>query len=85
MIFQKFPKANTLGLIHKIFLGRVEKSKYVKSLKGKHILVESLKAGPAHVDGEPLEADKLVDVRIQAKSLRLLLPNTLTQQKLDSL
>ena len=41
--------------------------------------------GYAQVDGEPFHAGKRISVNIKEKSLNLLLPNTLTEEKIKSL
>ncbi len=85
IVVRKFPLVKVGLLVSQMFRGRFPDSNYVTVFKAKHIQIHRETAGPVQVDGEPLEAGTDITVRILEKSLHLLLPNTLTPEKIQSL
>lgn len=85
MVFRKFPLVKVGLIVSKMFRGKFPDSNYVTVFRAKEIEIEREAPGAVQVDGEPLEADTQIKIRIMEKSLHLLLPNTLTPEKIQSL
>jgi diacylglycerol kinase family enzyme len=75
-----FPK-----LVMALVLGENYRPKDIERYVCKTGKITRSKAGDAQVDGEHILESQTIEVKIQEKSLRLLLPNTLTQDKIDTL
>ena len=85
MIIRKFPILKAGLLLQKLFSGKFQNSRYVEGFQAKEILISRAQAGPAQIDGEPIQAGKEITVSLQAQSLNLLLPGTLTPEKIQSI
>ncbi|MEZ4776812.1 MAG: YegS/Rv2252/BmrU family lipid kinase [Bacteroidia bacterium] len=85
IIIHKFPLLMAGLIVGKLFSGQFQDSKYVEVYKARSIDIVRREAGPAQIDGEPVEAGSEISVKIVDKSLHVLLPNTLTDKKIDSL
>jgi len=85
IIVKHFPLIGAGGLIGRLFNGQIYNSRYVEVRQGKHIRIVRQAPGSAQVDGEPFEAGKEISIRVKEKSLNLLVPNTLTYKKIQSL
>ncbi|MDX2246796.1 MAG: YegS/Rv2252/BmrU family lipid kinase [Bacteroidia bacterium] len=85
IIIHKFPLLKAGLIVGKLFSGQFQDSRYVEIYKARTIEITRANAGPAQIDGEPVEAGRNISIRIVDKSLNVLLPNTLTEKKIDSL
>ncbi|MEL6652040.1 MAG: YegS/Rv2252/BmrU family lipid kinase [Bacteroidota bacterium] len=85
LVVRKFPLVKAPAIVSKMFNGRFQNSNYVKVFQAKNILIEPNKSGFAQVDGEPFEQDGPMEIKMLEKSLQILLPSTLTEQKIQSL
>ncbi|MEZ4827173.1 MAG: YegS/Rv2252/BmrU family lipid kinase [Bacteroidia bacterium] len=85
IVVHKFPLLKAGLIVGKLFSGQLRDSRYVEVFKGRHIFISRAHAGPAQIDGEPIDAAAEIEVQIVDKSLNVLLPNTLTEKKIISL
>jgi diacylglycerol kinase (ATP) len=85
LVVHKFPLVKVGLIVSKMFRGRFPDSNYASVFQAKEIDIFRQEAGPAQVDGEPFEAKPNLSIRILERSLHLLLPNTLTPEKIQSL
>lgn len=85
VVIKSFPMIKTANIISKLFRGQVNRSKHIDFYQGKSIRIEREQPGKAQMDGEPFDAPSLIDIHIKEHSLNLLLPNTLTVEKIASL
>lgn len=85
VVIKSFPIIKTANIISKLFRGQVNRSRHIDFYQGKKIRIERENAGKAQMDGEPFDAPACIDIEIQEHSLNLLLPNTLTVEKIESL
>lgn len=85
LVVRKFPLVKAALIISKMFGGRLQDSNYVKVFRAKNIQIKRAEAGYAQVDGEPFETGTDISIKIQENSLNILLPSTLTDQKIQSL
>lgn len=85
LVVRKFPLVKTALIVSKMFGGRFQDSNYVKVFRAKNIAISRAEAGYAQVDGEPFEAGTDISIRMLENSLKVLLPSTLTEKKIQSL
>lgn len=85
LVVRRFPLIKAGMMVGKMFSGRFQRSRYVEVFRMRHLRIERAAAGPAQIDGEPIEAGATIEVSVQPGSLSLLLPSTLTEQKIQSL
>jgi len=85
VVIKSFPMIKAANLVSKLFRGQVNRSKHIDLYQGKQIRIERSQAGKAQMDGEPFDAPSIIDIQIKEHSLNLLLPNTLTVEKIASL
>jgi diacylglycerol kinase (ATP) len=68
---------NLLGLAAlapSLFLGNIDQSRHVVRLRGSHFTIQRAAPGLIHTDGETHEAGATVTVRVNPRSLRVLVP-----------
>ncbi|WNJ20848.1 diacylglycerol kinase family protein [Pontibacter sp. G13] len=85
LVVHKFPLIKVGFIVGMLFGGSLEQSKYVEVFRAKKIHIHRERDGMAQVDGEPFPSNREIDVEIKANSLNLLLPGTLTPEKVDAL
>ncbi|MEO0469462.1 MAG: diacylglycerol kinase family protein [Bacteroidota bacterium] len=85
IVVKKFPLIKAGLMVRRMVRGDLPDSRYVEVFRAKKVVIHREKAGTAQVDGEPFECDRRIEVVVQEKSLNLLLPNTLTPAKIQSL
>lgn len=61
-------------MLMRLFNGTLHKSRSVKVLQGRNLVIRRPEAGPVHLDGEPMEMDAELRVRVVPLSLRVFLP-----------
>ncbi len=61
-------------MLVRLFNGTLHKSRSVKILQGRNVVIRRPQPGPVHLDGEPFEMDAELRVRVVPLSLRVLLP-----------
>jgi YegS/Rv2252/BmrU family lipid kinase len=61
-------------LVPSLFLGNIDKSRNVTRLRGTSFIIEREQPGIVHTDGETHEAGASVSVRVNPRSLRVLVP-----------
>jgi YegS/Rv2252/BmrU family lipid kinase len=62
----------------KLFTGHLSKSDYYEFYQAKQIEVIRPEPAPIHVDGEPLDGDKIINVKILPKALSVIIPQKTT-------
>ena len=63
----------------RLFNGTLNQSKRVRVIEGREIVIRRAAAGPAHLDGEPVELPAELRIRVLPMSLRLLVPSASTK------
>jgi diacylglycerol kinase (ATP) len=71
-IIKPFPLWRFPEMAIRMFTKTADGSKYVKIIRGKHIIVKRDKPGPMHLDGEPRIAGTNVEINIAPASLKIL-------------
>lgn len=72
-------------LVSRMFNGTLSGSKNVTTFQGKSVTIQRKQKGNIQIDGEPLTAGSLIEAQINPQSLHLLLPNTLTKDRINQL
>jgi len=72
VVMRPFPWYMSAVLGFQLFTKRLHKSRYVKIYKCKNVVLERTEAGCAHFDGEPVVADKRIEVSITPLALNVL-------------
>lgn len=62
------------ALVPRLFLGNVDRSPHVLRLTGPHFVVERRQPGLIHTDGETHETGARVEIVVQPRSLRIVIP-----------
>lgn len=70
----RFPLWRTLGMALRLLCGRIDSSRYVSSLRTRHITISRKAQGVAHVDGEPFDMQPLLEAECHHQALHVLMP-----------
>lgn len=74
VIVDRVPAITAPWMLMRLFNGTVHRARGVKVLRGKSITIRRTAAGPAHLDGEPLLMPAELRVRVNPRSLKVLVP-----------
>jgi len=85
LILHHFPLLDVAPLTHKMLMGDLARSRYVEAFEAKHVVVETSDTVNGHIDGEFMPCSPATTIRILPASLNLLLPASLTPEKVDCL
>jgi len=75
---KKVPFSQAIGFGIKMFSGNIDKSSFVEMRKGQKMNIEFSSPMPYHIDGEPLPPSSSFNIVIQPSSLRMLIPDGLS-------
>jgi len=70
-ILKRFPFFAVAGLAWKLFNNTMDRSKHLETLRGKNISVIQ-KQNTAHLDGEPIEAGREINISVNPLSLKII-------------
>lgn len=68
-----------------LFIRKVQTSPRVTTIRCQRVRILQAQASPAHVDGEHISVGKEIEVEILPKAISLLLPKTLTKEKIANI
>jgi len=71
-IMKEFPKIEAGQLAVKLFNKRMDRTKYMNIVRGTNIKIKSTDDMKVHIDGEPVEMSKEIEVAINKRSLRVI-------------
>jgi diacylglycerol kinase (ATP) len=71
---RQVPALSIPDVVQKLFLGRLDQCSHLMARRGRVIRITRERAGAAHIDGEPLELSREVNVEIRPQSLQVLVP-----------
>ena len=60
------------SLAFRLFAGSIDDSHFMNTLRAKEVTLEREEAAPFHIDGDPVEMDKDIHIKIVADGLRVL-------------
>ncbi|MBW3544129.1 MAG: YegS/Rv2252/BmrU family lipid kinase [Bacteroidetes bacterium] len=73
-LMRPFPALLAFPMGLKLFQRTLHQSEYVEILRGKHIKIISTKGDCMHLDGEFMDADGVLEVKVLPKCLKVLVP-----------
>ena len=62
------------GMAARLFLGNIDASRHVRRLRAPRFVIERMAPGLIHTDGETHATDAVVEVQVQPRSLRVVIP-----------
>lgn len=74
-IVGKIPFWKTLFLAPLLFLNRFDRTRYVEIIRGKNITLHRKKGKNIHLDGDPQEMGKVLHLKINPLSLKVIIPD----------
>ena len=74
VLMQKFPAYLLPSMGMKGLLGQLDTSRYVRTFRTDHLIIELPKKAPVHIDGEYYDTDNRLEVKVLPKSLHILAP-----------
>ena len=60
------------SLAFRLFAGSIDDSHFMNTLRAKEVTLERVEAAPFHIDGDPVEMEKDIHIKIVADGLRVL-------------
>lgn len=72
-LLKSFPITAAPGLVYRLFMKKLHKSKYVELLKGRKVEIEH-SSESAHIDGEVINPGNKISIDINPKSLKIIVP-----------
>lgn len=85
LVVKKFSVLEAGFLVSRMFNGTLANSKNIIPLQGQSVTIRRQEAGYIQIDGEPLQAKAEIEAKINPQSLHLLLPNTLTIDRINQI
>ncbi|WP_231458740.1 MULTISPECIES: diacylglycerol kinase family protein [unclassified Pedobacter] len=73
-IIKPFPILKLPALSYVLYTGKAETSDLIEIIKGKNIKITRAAGGPVHVDGEPLQMGKEIEILVKPLSLKVIVP-----------
>jgi YegS/Rv2252/BmrU family lipid kinase len=70
----KIPMARVAILVNLLFMKQIDRSKYVRIVKGKHVLLRGNSTGIINLDGEVEHLGEELEVMVRPKSLNVIVP-----------
>jgi len=75
VVVNKFPFIQFFVLFYRLFRGTLDQSKHIKTFKFKEMTITQERDDVSHLDGDPFELGKVVEIRIRPMSLSVIVPN----------
>lgn len=71
-MMSSFPKMEAGQLAIKLFNKRLDKSRYMKIVRGTHVIVKSAGLRMAHIDGEPIDVQDEIEIKVNQGTLNVI-------------
>ncbi len=71
---RKIPMAQVAFVVNLLFLKQIDKSKYVRIIKGKHVILKGNNPGIVNLDGEMEELGAELEIVVRPLSLNMIVP-----------
>jgi YegS/Rv2252/BmrU family lipid kinase len=75
VVVNKFPFFKFFILFYRLFQGTLNQSKHIKTFKFKKIIITQERDDVSHLDGDPFDLGKVIEIRIRPMSLKVIVPN----------
>jgi diacylglycerol kinase (ATP) len=76
-LIEPFPKTKAIELLYRLYHDSIQAADYTRIIRCRRATIYNLSKEVMHIDGEPVNPVEKIDIKIQPKSLRLILPNPL--------
>jgi diacylglycerol kinase (ATP) len=73
-IVRKVPMLRLPFTLPLLFLGQFDKSLYIEIIRGKTITIKRKKGKAVHLDGDPYDSGKQIEIKIHPLSLKIIVP-----------
>lgn len=73
-LIEPFPKAAGIAILYKLYTDSIDTSVYTRRLSCKTATIYNLEHEVLHIDGEPIDLGKKVEIEMHPKSLKVILP-----------
>lgn len=84
-ILKPFPKLKIAEIAYRLFAKNIDKSIYVKTFKANSLVIERQNEGVIHVDGEPFQTGKRLEIKVFPKSLNLIVAESVADKSSKSI
>jgi YegS/Rv2252/BmrU family lipid kinase len=74
VVVNKFPFYQFFVLFYRLFRGTLDQSPHIKTFKFKEMTITQERDDVAHLDGDPFELGKTLEIKINPKSLKVIVP-----------
>jgi diacylglycerol kinase (ATP) len=75
VVLNRMPIFQMFLNFYRLFQGTLHRSKYIKTFKFKEMTITQERDDVSHLDGDPFELGKVVEIRIRPMSLKVIVPN----------
>lgn len=72
MVMSSHALLGSAGLALRLFAGSIDDSHFMDTIRAKEVTVEREKVGPFHIDGDPVQMEKDIHIKIVEDGLRVL-------------
>jgi len=73
-LIEPFPKAAGIGILYKLYTDSIDTSVYTRRFSCKAATIYNLDQEFMHIDGEPVNLGQVLNIKMHAKSLKVILP-----------
>jgi diacylglycerol kinase (ATP) len=73
-IFKPFHKLKSFAILYRLLNNTIYKSKYNLVIHCKEAHIDNLGNAPFHIDGDPVELSKMININILPKALKIIVP-----------
>ena len=75
VVVNPFPFYQFFVLFYRLFRGTLNQSPYIKTFKFKRMVITQERSDVAHLDGDPFQLGKTIEIKINPMSLKVIVPN----------
>ncbi|AMM52157.1 hypothetical protein TH61_14525 [Rufibacter sp. DG15C] len=79
-VMEPFPKTSSLGILYRLYTDSIDESVYTQRFSCQEVIIENLDDAQIQIDGEPIEPVKQLTIKVQPRTLNVLLPNPIEQE-----
>ncbi len=80
-ILAPFTPLDIAPLAIQLFTKQIDRNSKIKTMKARQVTIIRQKPGVMHLDGEPVMADRSIDITVEPKALRVLTPEVVSFTK----
>ncbi|QHL86294.1 hypothetical protein GU926_02080 [Nibribacter ruber] len=73
-VMEPFPKMSSIGILYRLYTDSIDESVYTQRFSCSEATILNQEDDQIQIDGEPLESEKQVHIKVQPQTLKVLLP-----------